>query len=163
MDTVVREYRPEDRDGLVNCMRGLQGFIAAIDPLERQRGAADFDADAYTDVILKGVQSRNGMIFISEFESRIVGCVAGWLVQEDDADLIAAHPSKTGRVFELFVDEVVRGRRVGSRLMEHIEAWFREQGCDSVRVEVFYPNENAADFYKKNGYTERCLDLLKIL
>ncbi len=163
MEIVIREYRPDDRVGLIDCMNGLQGFIAAIDPLERNRGTGEFDAAAYTDVILDSVKKRDGIIYIAERNNAVVGCIAGWLVPEEDQDLIASNPSRTGRIAELYVAESVRGQKLGSKLTALMELWLKEKGCDSVRVEVFSPNEGAADFYRKCGYTDRCIDMLKML
>lgn len=162
MIPVIREYRPEDYDVLVQCLTGLQGFIHALDPLERIRGVQDFDARSYTDVLIQGVQKKEGVIFLAEDDGSVCGCAAGWIIPEDDEDLLGHYPSRTGRVAELFVSDVVRGKGVGSLLMKAIEDDFRAKGCDSVRVEVFSGNDAHA-FYQKIGYGERCIDMMKML
>lgn len=163
MDFSVREYRMEDYQALVSCLRGLQGFVHALDPLERVRGIQDFDALAYTNSLLASVEKKQGKILLADHGGRVAGCVAGWIIPDEDVDLVSHHPSKTGRVFELFVDESVRGKKVGASLMSEIEEYFRFHGCDSVRLEVFSHNQGAHRFYEKIGYGDRCVDMIKVL
>ncbi len=163
MDFSVREYRDEDYQALVGCLRGLQGFVHALDPLEHLRAIHDFNAEAYTDSLLASVSKKQGQIFLADHDGKVTGCVAGWVIPDEDVDLVSHHPSKTGRVFELFVDESVRGKRVGAGLMSAMELYFLEKGCDSVRLEVFSPNKDAYAFYRKIGYDDRCVDMIKPL
>lgn len=162
MQLFIREYQPEDRAALIECLQGLQGFIHALDPLERVRGITDFDAESYTDTLLRGVLAKEGLIHLAEVEQCVVGCVASWIIPADDEDLLGHYPSRTGRVVELFVSQDVRGGGVGKALMETAEDHLRKVGCDSVRVEVFSGND-AHQFYIKLGYTDRCVDMIKML
>lgn len=162
MIPVIREYRLDDYDVLMQCLTGLQGFIHALDPLERVRGVQDFDARSYTDVLIQGVQKKGGVIFLAEDDGSVCGCAAGWIIPEDDEDLLGHYPSQSGRVVELFVSDTVRGKGVGSMLMRRMEEYFRTKGCDSVRVEVFSGNDAHA-FYAKIGYSDRCIDMMKML
>jgi ribosomal protein S18 acetylase RimI-like enzyme len=47
--------------------------------------------------------------------------------------------------------------------MEHVESYFRAQGCDVVKVEVFAPNAPARSLYEKSGYVWRDIDTIKKL
>lgn len=163
MEPMIREYRDEDRSALEKCLAGLQGFLHALDPLERLRGIDDFDAVSYTNVLLEGVHQKKGVVYLAEYSQKIVGCIAGWVIPSEDQDLISHHPTKTGKILELFVSSDVRGKGIGARLMKEIEEHFRTQDCDSVRVEVFRHNEDAHKFYHKVGYHDRAVDLLKML
>lgn len=48
-------------------------------------------------------------------------------------------------------------------LMEKVEDYFRQAGCDINRVEVFVPNEDAHSFYKELNYHDRDIDMFKLL
>ena len=52
----------------------------------------------------------------------------------------------------LFVREPLRGRRVGSKLLEAAEAEARKRGCKYAFVDTF--SFQAPAFYKKHGYQE---------
>ncbi|NOH71718.1 GNAT family N-acetyltransferase [Vibrio pectenicida] len=50
----------------------------------------------------------------------------------------------------LWVDESVRGKRIGGKLLKLMEAYAKANGCKSVLVETF--NFQASVFYEKYGY-----------
>lgn len=50
----------------------------------------------------------------------------------------------------LWIDEAVRGRDWGTRLMDHAEAYARERGCHSVTLDTH--SFQARPFYEKRGY-----------
>jgi GNAT superfamily N-acetyltransferase len=50
----------------------------------------------------------------------------------------------------LWVDESVRGRDLGSQLMDQAEAYGREHGCHSVLLDTH--SFQARPFYEKRGY-----------
>jgi GNAT superfamily N-acetyltransferase len=68
-----------------------------------------------------------------------------------------------GRITELFVREAFRGQGIGTALMARAEAFCRDRGCASVRVEVFAPNVAAHRVYRELGYADRDIDLIKLL
>jgi ribosomal protein S18 acetylase RimI-like enzyme len=72
-------------------------------------------------------------------------------------------PSKSGRILELVVKEACRGQGIGSMLIRRMEDYFRLKGCDIVRVEVFVPNTHAREFYAREQYSNRVIDMVKKL
>jgi GNAT superfamily N-acetyltransferase len=56
----------------------------------------------------------------------------------------------------LVVDESVRSRGIGARLLERGEAWAQERGCRTMLVGTRITRERAHRFYERQGY-----DLLK--
>jgi ribosomal protein S18 acetylase RimI-like enzyme len=48
-------------------------------------------------------------------------------------------------------------------LMEKVEEYFRQEGCENSRVEVFEPNVGARQLYQKLGYRDRMIELIKKL
>lgn len=58
-------------------------------------------------------------------------------------------------VHALVVDEAVRGRGVGARLMQTAEAWSAKHGCDRVRLRSGMHREDAHRFYQSIGYTAK--------
>lgn len=58
---------------------------------------------------------------------------------------------KTLYLDDLCVDETIRGRHVGTALMDHIRAYGKEKGCDDLTLNVWVCNEAAMGFYLRNG------------
>ncbi|MBD1559961.1 GNAT family N-acetyltransferase [Vibrio sp. S9_S30] len=50
----------------------------------------------------------------------------------------------------LWVDDSMRGKRVGSQLLNHIENYAKSQGCKSALVDTL--SFQAKPFYEKHGY-----------
>ena len=61
------------------------------------------------------------------------------------------------------VDEAGRGRGVGKLLMEWIENWAREQGCEMAVLDAFAHNSDAHRFYYREGYIIRGFHFTKEL
>lgn len=147
---------------LILLIEELQDYLIQIDPLKRLRRLPEY-GEAYVDNLLKKIEKNEGVIYIAEFEKNIVGMIAGIIEKEIVGDELGNILSKTARVLELIVSEEFRGKKIGSLLMEELEKHFQQNKCDLVRVEVFEPNKNTHSFYKKCGYTDRVIDMVKSL
>ena len=113
---------------------------------------------------VEGRTYSNGVIYVAEHEGRVIGVIAGIVFQWSGESLLeASRARKVGRILELFVDPAHRGQNVGTMLMEKIEVFFKQNGCDVSRVEVFGPNVKAYRFYHKLGYHDRTFDMIKKL
>lgn len=140
----------------------LQQYIASLDELKRTRLSADFDGEAYVSRLLEKVQEQQGTIYLADNGGRIVGCVAGIISERNKDDALEAYPSKDGRILELYVQSGHRGQKIGVRLMQAVEQYFREHGCVGCHVDCFAPNVDAHKFYVSLGYVDRLISLLKL-
>lgn len=59
---------------------------------------------------------------------------------------------RRGEITELIVTNKVRSNGVGKKLMNKMEQYFKEHGCEYVSVDVFSYNEIGKNFYNKNGF-----------
>ncbi len=159
----IRQYYPKDRLELESLMIGLQQYIADIDPLKRNRSSSDFDCTGYFDYLLSQIENENGSIFVAEDEGIPVGFVAGTVQPDSKSESLGHYPTKEGQVVELIVSEKQRGKQIGKALMEKVETYLKSVGCDSVRVGCFAPNRGAHAFYEKCGYSDRYIEMLKVL
>ena len=46
-------------------------------------------------------------------------------------------------------------------MLQMMEKYFKEKGCNSMWISVFAPNENAHNMYKKFGFVDREIGMLK--
>ncbi|MEJ2287759.1 MAG: GNAT family N-acetyltransferase [Deinococcales bacterium] len=63
----------------------------------------------------------------------------------------------------LAVTETAERRGVGRALMESAEGWALEHGLSRLALEVFAANHGARSFYRRLGYVEDSLRLVKLL
>jgi len=59
-------------------------------------------------------------------------------------------------VEDLVTDEQHRGEGYGSRLLEYVHEFAREQSCSYVELESGLWREEAHDFYENRGYEKLC-------
>lgn len=158
----IKKYSAEDKKILVQLIEELQDYLVLIDPLKRLQRLSLY-GENYIEDLLEKIEEKNGAIFISSVKDIPVGFIAGTINIQDQDNLLECIPTKSGRVLELIVSEKHRGKKIGSLLMQKLEEYFQHQNCDIVRVEVFEPNEPAHGFYKKFGYTDRVIDMVKLV
>jgi GNAT superfamily N-acetyltransferase len=87
------------------------------------------------------------------------------LVAEADGDVVGMtsayvrplihHDAAFARIACLVVDEGWRERGVGRRLVEAVESWAQERGCDVVEVTSGDQRLDAHRFYEGLGYAEK--------
>ncbi len=73
-------------------------------------------------------------------DDELVG-VAGVLVRE------FLHHTKHAWLYDLVVDEPVRGRGYGAELVNHVEEWASERNCEYLALATPLEKENVHDFY----------------
>ena len=81
----------------------------------------------------------------------------------DEYDYLDYTCPRRGDITELIVTQKIRSKGVGKALMEKMEAYFKEQGCEWVHVDVFAYNKNAIEFYSRRGYHPRMYNDVKKL
>ena len=155
---IIREYQPQDRKALVKLVENFQDYLVKIDPLKRLRREPAY-GQVYTQRVLK--QVRNDTLFVAEESGRPVGFIAGIIQKQPKWDLLQTPPTKAGRITELYLEPDYRRKKLGTQLIEKMEAWLKTKGCDILRVEVFAPNKSAHAFYHKRMYADRSIDLIK--
>ncbi len=110
-------------------------------------------------------------VFVAEDDARVVGAelapfddrsgsleqgrgappsVVGWV--HVCAGMLVLESDPWAEIGGLVVDERVRGRGVGDRLLAAAEAWAREQGYPQVRLRSNVVREAAHQFYLRRGY-----------
>ena len=162
MEINIRKYQSSDKPSTVKLMERFGDYLVSVDQMERTRRMPGY-GEWFTKKMLEDVDKNNGLIYVVENEGRIVGFIAGVILKQSKEELFECIPTKAGRIIELFIDEQTRGQGVGTRLMEKMEECFRQNGCDVSRVKVFEPNVKAHNFYRKLGYQDRTIDMMKKL
>jgi len=143
-------------------METLKDYIAAMDPLHRNRRLPEY-GELYTKALLKKVKDGSGIIYLAKQEEEVLGGIAGNIEEQSEYERAGTVRSRSGRILVLVVLEKYRGQGIGLKLMKKLEDYFRLNGCDIVRVEVFVPNASAHEFYSRLQYSDRVHDMIKQL
>jgi GNAT superfamily N-acetyltransferase len=156
-----RSYVDADRQRLEELFDEFQDYFVPLDPLGRTRRLEGFGRVALREAL--DTLGATGSFVIAELDEQIAGFVAAKVSDTTPDQELEVIPGKWGRVTELFVREPFRRGGVGKALMAQAEDFCRKQGCTTVRVEVFAPNQAAHQFYQELGYADRDIDLIKPL
>jgi len=163
MDITIRQYEDRDYDALIKCMEDLHDYEVEIDPIHRLIRKDGF-GKSYTDCLLDDVREKQGVICFAEKDGKIVGCVAGCIEAIEKKYKLGMDSDKPyGYVMELFVDKEFRNQGIGANLVGKMEEYFRAKGCDMSSMDVFATNTAGHEFYKKIGYMDRNVNLVKKL
>ncbi len=146
---------------IVDFVFELQTHIVALDPLERLIVNRELLVDYIQKLMAK--VAAHGAAFIAEEDGVPVGMIVGVIEPQDPDELAWTIPTKHGEVEELYVDLKVRGQGVATKLLDMLEQYFIDEGCDAVVLSVFRGNQTAHSMYLKRGYHDRTQRMLKVL
>lgn len=160
MKITYREYTNQDRIILLELGRKLDEHARMIDPMQRIKNLPGL-AERALEENLKNISKYQGKIWLAEDSGRAIGYITGVIREQSEIDKLENGPHKLGEVVDLYIDAGYRGQGLGTKMLSMMEAYFKEKGCDSMRISVFAPNEVAQVAYKKFGFIPRQLAMLK--
>ena len=107
---------------------------------------------------LSSVIGRFGFAVVASVENADVGFCAG---------RIRPMPSYygggyAGYISDVFVFESARGLGVGKLLVDSGVRWFRERDVQRIELNVVWKNEQALRFYRRLGWVEDVVQLVKM-
>jgi diamine N-acetyltransferase len=153
-----REAWETDREAIVHCLKGLQGF-------ERQHEEDLLPPD---EVALQHFQyheaqiaKRGGKFFVALVRDQVVGCICVWRGERLDTHL--SNQSEIAFVPTFFVDAAYRRMGIGTQLMKFAEEWASLHGLWGLKISHIAKNTTARNFYAEIGYDEYIVERFKRL
>lgn len=157
-----RPYQPSDADTISLMSEDFIDYIASLDPMHRIVRQPDYGKN-YLEKNLQEVSENHGIFLIAKINDSIVGFGIAVVAKLDQDDLMEMPSHIQGRVTELYISSQYRGQGIGTSLMQQLEAYLKTQNCTSVNIGVFAPNLKTHQLYEKLGYSDRNVDLIKLL
>jgi len=136
---VIRPERP-DHPQVRELLRQLDAYLATLYEPE--------------DNFILGEQellAPEVSFVVATCEDRIVGCGA---VRRMPAEWHTGH-RPYGEVKRMMVDRQLRGRRIGARLLDSLEALLRGDGIHLALLETGEQQADAVRLYERSGYRRR--------
>ena len=140
----VRDAEFQDSAVIVDLLRELAAAAGETTPV----------TEAYVTEYLASAATR-------ALVAEVAGQVAGLLTYSVRPDLY--HAASTCLIEELVVRDRMRGRGVGSALLEALLSRVAALGCAEVSVTTLPDNTRAIGFYKTHGLTDQAILLEKHL
>ena len=157
---MVIEYSDCHDEDIKDLFVELQEYIASIDKEGFNILTPNF-REEYFNKTLKEIKEHNGKMFLFEENGKIVGLVVG-LICEEMFEL-GFHAPKRGEITELIVSKNCRTKGYGKELLNAMERHLKQQDCKNIIIGVFGYNDHAIEFYQRNGYHTRFIDMTKNL
>lgn len=150
----IIEYEDKYLDDVRDLLVELEEYILTIDEDELDQLHPEY-REKMALIDLEEVRKYEGKCYIAVEDNKAIGLIMGTIPPYDENDYLDYKCPRRGVITELIVTQKIRSKGVGKALMEKMEAYFKEQGCEWVLVDVFAYNTNAIDFYSRRGYHPR--------
>lgn len=157
----IVSYTDEKKEILAELIIELIDIIIPMDTDKLSQRRESYK-DEYIPYLLQQVSQNEGQIYFLEVDQKIVGVVAGIIKKTESPWTSETKIKIAGGVLELYVRPDYQKFGFGKILMEQIENYLTNKGCEIITVEAFYPNEKAKQFYQKIGYKPRNIEYMKI-
>ncbi len=152
-EITIRDYRPEDLP-----------FVQSLSPLLAVQAKLDWHSakviQTFQDNYIKEMMTATNLLHTT-FLAECNGEPLGFIHAREHSDEISAEVCAT--VPLLAVVEGMQGTGIGSLLILAVEEWARNNDFRLLHLEVFAANRRAQDFYRKVGFYEDTLHMIKPL
>lgn len=161
MNIQIREFITQDTVRIKELIATYNQFFEDIDPWK----AIAYGDNAVEFYFKQMVDQTNigGKFFVVIVHETIVGFIQGHVHLPSTTEIMERGNFKSGDIENVFILEPYRSLGIGKLLMQEMENFFVSQGCSSIALNVFAPNVNAQEFYKKLGFTTRAMIMVKRL
>jgi len=107
--------------------------------------------------LAKNLRQSNTVFVIAEEEGKAVG-FAGAEIKKNGSDLKYRHQ---GHLFGIYVRPHHRRKGIAEKMLNEIMKWFKEKNIDYLVLERWDHNKIAASLYRKFGYKDRLVSMVK--
>jgi putative acetyltransferase len=116
--------------------------VALIDALDAYQKPL-YPAESHHGVDIATLMQPNVLFLVARAEGRAVGCVGLMLLPG------------YGEIKRMYVDPACRGRGIGRRLLDALEAQALQRGCSLLRLETGSLQPEALRVYERHGFARR--------
>ena len=158
----IIEYEDKYLEDVKDLLVELEEYILTIDKDNLDQLHPEY-RDKMAILDLKEVNNNNGKCYLAVENNKVVGLIMGYVRTYDEYDYLDYKCPRSGEVSELIVSKNTRGKGIGKQLMQKIEEYLTEVGCEYIFIDVFAYNKNAIKFYEKLGFhTRGLIDVKKL-
>ena len=141
----IRTATTKDIDQIASLFVEQYDIQADLTPYLMQRGTQS------KQFIESTITDAESQIFVAEESGKIIGFVSVFEKKSPDFNFMVQH--KYAHIMDIIVTKGQRGKGIATRLMGEVRQWALDRGLDYMELSVF-SNNDAVDFYIRNGYEE---------
>lgn len=156
---MIIDYNCKYDDEIKELLMELQMHIVSIDEEKYSFVSTEY-AKRYFDKTMEEINKYGGKMLLYIEHEKLIGLVVG-IINNDERDDYDFKVPKRGRITELVVSKLSRSNGIGSILIKAMEEHLKYVGCKNILLGVFGYDRHAINFYEKNGYHTRQLEMSK--
>lgn len=153
---LIQQAGLKEKQEVKLLLRVLQDYLHKQEPKMLAKGRDVFDS--YYNYCLKEIKQGKGKMFLAKINGRAVGLIVGWFAKK-----AYEGKNKVFYISDLVVVPRHRSRGLGTLLLKTMQQYAQEKGANFLKIDVLYKNPKAADLYRKSGYRDYALTLIKPL
>ena len=158
----IREYEEKYLEDVKDLLVELEEYVLTIDKDNLDQLHPEY-RNKMAILDLEEVKENNGKCYLAIENNKAIGLIMGTIIKYEEYDYLDYKCPKTGEITELIVSKNTRSKGIGQQLMQKMEEYFKSMNCEYVSIDVFAYNDQAINFYRKQGYHTRMLiDIKKI-
>lgn len=160
MNLVLREYQSDDRDEVSRCITELQNYEVSI---ESGRIEGEKMANRYLQYLLEECEKKSGKIFIAEMSGKIIGFI-GLIKEREIRDIMYVEPvDEYVYITDFMVLQDHRNQGIGKKFLQKAEEYARSLKLKTLKAEVLTKNLLAKEVYRKLGFKDHDITMVKYL
>ncbi len=151
----------EDLKAVFGFWRAQHQLHYELDPAYYKPNFPELDylAREYFEKLIK---TDSPHILVARLPGRIVGFITFDEKKPGSGiETFASNLADHVEIIDLFIDENLRGKKVGTQLMTEVQKHCQKVGMLNMKVEVATSNTDALAFYKKLGFVPRQTEMFK--
>jgi len=103
------------------------------------------------EMFVKALENKNYLCLVAETNGEVVGFIDMWAFPD------ASHGAYLAQIQNLIVTEKMRGKGIGTRLIEEIIRFFKKKKYHELHVWTEKENRSAVRLYKRLGFRKEQL------
>ena len=158
----IIEYEDKYLDDVKDLLVELEEYILTIDKDNLDQLHSEY-RDKMAVLDLEKVNNNEGKCYLAVENDKVVGLIMGCVKGYDEYDYLDYKCPRSGEITELIVSKNARSNGIGKKLMQKLEEYLKNIGCEYIFIDVFAYNKNAIKFYEKTGFhTRGLIDVKKL-
>lgn len=158
----IVKYEDKYLEDVRKLLTELEEYLVSIDEDQLDQVHEEY-YEKMALIDLKEVDENNGVCYLAIENGKVLGLIMGTIPGHDEFDYLDYKCPRRGIITELIVTREARGKNIGITLMNYIEKYFKDNGCEYSYVDVFAYNKSAINFYNIDGYHARMYTNIKKL
>ncbi len=146
---LIRQANQNDLEQLTKLYGEFHEFHARRLPDRIVRSDRSRIPELHT-AIQKIIADEHAAIFVAEVSGQLVGLAEVYL--REDVPNSLKLPYTYGHLQSMVVTEAYRGSGIGTRILEAVEKWTKENDAAEIRLDTWEFAEGPLGFYEKRGY-----------